>query len=113
MNLQDIRVRVDSAPRLRVATTEESNFYPASVYEEEDGLNTLCYLPGEYSGEVQDALAAEIVAAYEDRARLLAALDAVCKAVPSICESNADDEMEDGARSVANSAIANWSRHEY
>lgn len=109
-NLEEIRERVENAPRLLVATTEENDFYPASVYEEEDGLNTLCYLPEEYSGEWQDALARQIVAAYEDRARLLAALDAVCKAVPSICESNADDEMEDGARSVAAHAVRDWTR---
>lgn len=111
MSIDAIRERVENAPRLLVAKANESGYeHPASVYEEEDGLNTLCYLPKSYSDEWQDALAAEIVAAYEDRARLLAALDAVCKAVPSICESNADDEMEDGARSVAEHAARDWTR---
>jgi Asp/Glu/hydantoin racemase len=109
MSLEEIRERVESAPRLLVAKANEGGYtHPASVYEEEDGLNTVCYLPGEYSGEWQDVLAGEIVAAYEDRARLLAALDAVCKAVAGLAESLAEDEMEAGARSVAARAIANW-----
>jgi len=113
MSLEEIRERVENAPRLLVATTEENDFYPASVYEEEDGLNTLCYLPGEYSGEWQDTVARAIVDAYEDRARLLAALDAVCTSLPSICESLAEDEMEDGARSIVDEAIKNWKPRDY
>ena len=72
-----IRERVENAPRLLVATTEENDFYPASVYEEEDGLNTLCYLPGEYSGEWQDALAQSIVDMRNDREKLMTVLDIV------------------------------------
>ncbi len=106
MELKDIRERVENAPRLRVATTEENDFYPASVYEEEDGLNTLCYLPGEYSGEWQDALAKAIVDAYEDRARLLAALD-------SIISNVTEYEMDDQVRYMADNAVKNWKPREY
>lgn len=105
MSLEDIRERVENAPRLRVATTEENDYYPASVYEEEDGLNTLCYLPGEYSGEYQDALAAEIVAAYEDRAKLLAALNAVLEFGNVYIQEELRDVMDD--------AIKHWKRPEY
>lgn len=109
--MKDIRGRVEDAPRLLVSKANEGGYeHPASVYEEEDGLNALCYLPHTYGEEYQNAYAQEIVDAYEDRERLLFALDAVCKSVVSICESNADDEMEDGARSVAAHAVANWSR---
>jgi hypothetical protein len=114
MSLDEIRERVENAPRLLVSKANEGGYeHPASVYEEEDGLNTLCDIPHVYGVEYQDLLAQAIVDAYEDRARLLAALDAVCKAVPSICESNADDEMEDGARSVAAHAVKNWKPREY
>jgi hypothetical protein len=68
LSLEDIRERVEKAPRLLVAKANEGGYeHPASVYEEEDGLNPLCYLPGEFGTEYQDALALEIVAAYEDR----------------------------------------------
>lgn len=106
MSLEEIRQRVENAPRLLVATTEENDFYPASVYEEEDGLNTLCYLPGEYGGEYQDALAREIVAAYEDRAKLLAALD-------SIISNLTEYEMDSEVRSLADNAIKKWQRPRY
>jgi len=107
MSLEEIRERVENAPRLLVATTEENDFYPASVYEEEDGLNTLCYLPGEYSGEWQDTMARAIVDAYEDRARLLAALDAICGALDA-------EGMEDwSARDMADNAVKNWKRPQY
>lgn len=106
-SLEEIRERVENAPRLLIAKANEDGFgHPASVYEEEDGLNTLCYLPGEYSGEWQDKLAAEIVAAYEDRARLLAALDSVCSGL-------AEYELEDGARDMAARAIKVWKRPQY
>jgi hypothetical protein len=76
LNLEEIRERVEYAPRLLVSLTNEGGYeHPASVYEEEDGLNTLCYLPGEYGEDYQNELAREIVNAYEDRARLLAALE--------------------------------------
>ena len=105
MSLEDIRERVEHAPRLRVATTEENDFYPASVYEEEDGLNTLCYLPGEYSGEWQDALARAIVDAYEDRARLLAALE--------IAMSYGNEYTRRDIQEIVDETITNWKRPEY
>lgn len=105
MSLDEIRERVENAPRLLVATTEENDFYPASVYEEEDGLNTLCYLPGEYSGEYQDALAAEIVAAYEDRAKLLAALE--------IAMSYGNEYTRSDLREIVDETLENWKRPEY
>ena len=105
MNLDEIRERVENAPRLRVATTEENDFYPASVYEEEDGLNTLCYLPGEYSGEWQDALAQAIVHAYEDRARLLAALE--------IAMGYGNEYTRADLREVVDETIENWKPREY
>jgi len=103
--LDAIRERVENAPRLRVATTEENDFYPASVYEEEDGLNTLCYLPGEYSGEWQDALARAIVDAYEDRARLLAALE--------IAMSYGNEYTRRDIQEIVDETITNWKRPEY
>jgi hypothetical protein len=107
VSLEEIRERVESAPRLLVAKANEGGYeHPATVYEEEDGLNTLCYLPGEYSEIWQDALAAAIVDAYEDRARLLAALDSVCNGL-------AEYELEDGARDMANRAIKVWKRPQY
>lgn len=105
MSLDEIRERVENAPRLRVATTEENDFYPASVYEEEDGLNTLCYLPGEYSGEWQDALARAIVDAYEDRAKLLAALE--------VAMGYGNEYTRADLREVVDEAIENWKSREY
>jgi hypothetical protein len=105
MDLNEIRERVENAPRLKVATTEENDFYPASVYEEEDGLNTLCYLPGEYSGAWQDMLAREIVAAYEDRARLMAALDAL--------KDYGNDYIQRDLNEIISEAIENWKPREY
>lgn len=107
MSLEDIRERVEFAPRLLVSKANEGGYeHPASVYEEEDGLDTLCYLPGNYGVEYQDALAQAIVDAYEDRARLLAALDSVCNGL-------AEYELEDGARDMANRAIKVWQRPRY
>lgn len=114
MSLKDIRARVENAPRLAVSKAYEGGYaHHASVYEEEDGLNTLCNIPHVYNPEWQDRLAEEIVAAYEDRAKLLSALDAVCKSVTGLAESLAEDEMEAGARSVAERAIKDWKRPEY
>lgn len=105
MSLDEIRERVENAPRLLVATTEENGFYPASVYEEEDGLNTLCYLPGEYGFAYQDALAREIVAAYEDRAKLLAALE--------IAMSYGNEYTRSALREIVDETIKDWKRPEY
>jgi hypothetical protein len=105
VSLEEIRERVETAPRLRVATTEENDFYPASVYEEEDGLNTLCYLPGEYSGEWQDALARAIVDAYEDRAKLLAALE--------IAMGYGNEYTRADLREVVDETIENWKPRQY
>ncbi len=107
MDLEEIRERVEYAPRLLVSKANEGGYdHPASVYEEEDGLNTLCYLPGEYGVEYQDALAESIVAAYEDRARLLAALD-------SITSNLTEYEMDSEVRSLADNAIKKWQRPRY
>lgn len=105
MDLNEIRERVENAPRLRVATTEENDFYPASVYEEEDGLNTLCYLPGEYSGAWQDMLAREIVAAYEDRARLMAALE--------VAMGYGNEYTRRDLAEIVDETIENWKPREY
>lgn len=105
--MEEIRERVENAPRLLVSKADEGGRLgvAASVYEEEDGLNTLCYLPSNYGEAVQNYLAAEIVAAYEDRERLLSALDAVISAL-------AEEGLEDAARDLANRAVSGWSRFE-
>jgi hypothetical protein len=105
MSLDEIRERTENAPRLRVATTAENDFYPASVYEEEDGLNALCYLPGEYSGEWQDQLAKEIVAAYEDRAKLMAALE--------IAMGYGNEYTRRDLAEIVDETIKNWKPREY
>lgn len=104
MSLDEIRERVENAPRLLV--DEANDFTNASVYEEEDGLETLALMPVYYSDEAQNAIARDIVAAYEDRARLLAALDNVISGL-------AEYELEDGARDMANYALKKWKPREY
>lgn len=76
MNLEEIRERVEYAPRLLVSKANEGGYeHPASVFEEEDGLDALCFAHPAYGPEWQDAGMQSIVDAFEDRARLLAALD--------------------------------------
>lgn len=107
MNLDAIRERVEYAPRLLVSKANEDGFgAPASVYEEEDGLNTLCFAHPEYSAEWQDFGMQSIVNAYEDRARLMAALD-------SIISNLHEYEMDGEARSLAENAVKNWKPREY
>lgn len=106
MSLEDIRERVENAPRLLVSKANDSGFeHPASVYEEEDGLDTLCYLPKSYSGEWQNALAQAIVDAYEDRARLLAALEEAL--------GYGNEYTRHDLRESVDEVIANWKPREY
>lgn len=106
MELDDIRERVENAPRLLVSPVNEGGYeHPASVYEEEDGLNTLCYLPGEYGKVYQNALAQEIVHAYEDRARLLAALE--------VAMGYGNEYTRADLREVVEDTIENWKPREY
>lgn len=100
MSLDEIRERVENAPRLLVSPVNEGGYeHPASVYEEEDGLETLAVIPNYYFASTQNALAQAIVDAYEDRARLLAALDAM------LDYGNQEE--------IAEEAVKNWKPREY
>ena len=104
MNLEEIRERVESSPRLAVYRADD--YQNASILEEEDGLETLVEVPGYYSDEAQNSILDLFVNAVEDRARLLAALDAICNAL--------DEDGEDwSARDMADRAIKNWTPPEY
>ena len=105
MNLEEIRERVESSPRLAVYRADD--YQNASILEEEDGLETLVEVPGYYSDEAQNSILDLFVNAVEDRARLLAALDAICNSLDA-------EGMEDwSARDMADGAIKKWKRPEY
>lgn len=104
MSLEEIRERVDSAPRLGAFRADD--YQNASIYEVEDGLDTLVEVPHYYADEAQNSILDLFVNAVEDRARLLAALDAICNAL--------DEDGEDwNARDMADRAIKNWAPPEY
>lgn len=103
MSLEEIRARVENAPRLLVSKANEGGYeHPASVYQEEDGLDMLCYMPHVYHPEWQDHSAEQIVSAYEDRGRLLAALDAVLE--------YGNDYTRSDLSEIVNEALENWKR---
>lgn len=72
MGLDEIRERVRNQPALRGAFEET----PASIYEEEDGLETLLSAPEYYSKEAQNNIVKMFLDMADDRRRLLQALDA-------------------------------------
>jgi hypothetical protein len=104
MSLEEIRERVETTPRL--AAFRADDYRNGSIYEEEDGLDTLVQVPGYYADEAQNSILDLFMNAVEDRARLLAALD-------SICSNLAEYAMDDMARDLADRAIKNWKRPEY
>lgn len=106
MSLEEIRERVENAPRLLVSKANEGGYdHPASVYEEEDGLETLCVMPANYHPEWQDMGAQAIVDAYEDRARLAAALDAVLEFGNAYIQRDLQEVIDE--------AIKDWKPREY
>lgn len=106
MSLDEIRERVEIAPRLLVSKANEGGYaHPASVYEEEDGLETLCVIPDTYFVATQDAIAQEIVNAYEDRAKLMAALD--------IAMGYGNEYTRRDLAEIVDETIKNWKPREY
>ena len=68
--LAAIEARAGYFPSLLVAHSDAGS--PASVYEEADGLETICNIPGYYSPEAQNQIADAIVDMQSDRDTLLA-----------------------------------------
>lgn len=86
--LTPIRERANQFPKLRVMEADPGDFQPvASVYEEADGLETICSIPGYYPADEQNRIAHAIASAPTDMARLLAAVEAVLE------QAKACDEM--------------------
>ena len=69
-HLAAIEARAGHFPSLLVAHSDAGS--PASVYEEADGLETICNIPGYYSPEAQNQIADAIVDMQSDRDTLLA-----------------------------------------
>lgn len=72
IDIDQIRERHENSPRLLAADADGDS--PASVYEEEDGLDTICTIPGYYGTEYQNAMAEALVQTWRDRGALLAVI---------------------------------------
>lgn len=106
MSLEEIRERVESAPRLLVSKANEGGYpHTASVYEEEDGLDTLANIPDYYGPEWQNQIAQGFVDAYVDRARLLAALE--------VAMSYGNKYTRRDLQEVVYETLENWKPREY
>jgi hypothetical protein len=89
--LAGVRERVGSMPKLLV--NDHDGTRPASVYEESDGLETLVMAPWYYPADVQNSIARMFVTAVEDRAKLLAMVDAVAHLV-ALWEARGNHDMK-------------------
>jgi hypothetical protein len=79
MTLDEIRERVRTTPQLQGTLAHDENV--ASIFEDEDGLETLLEVPGYYSHQAQDNIVKMFLQMNEDRTRLLQALDAAQEAL--------------------------------
>jgi hypothetical protein len=94
-------------PKLLVAEADGGE-QPASVYEEADGLETICTIPGYYSAEAQNKLAHTIANMRDNHTALLGAVRAVlaeCDATDTETDEALQSDLVNRIRAAINKAL--------